>query len=217
MKVAIYVRVSTADQNQELQLRELQDYATRHQWEIAQIYQDIISGASASRPGLSQLIDGARTRKLDILLCWKLDRFGRSLLDCLANLRELDSHGVRFIATTQGLDTDNRNPASRFLLQVLGAAAEFERELIRERSKAGRSRYLQDFLAGRVGQTVQSRSGKNLAPHRPKRIFDRSRLFQLRAQGFSVRQIAAKLGIGVGTAARTLQAVPKVHGGELER
>ena len=145
MKVAIYVRVSTADQNQELQLRELQDYAIRHQWEIVQIYQDTISGSSVSRPGLNQLMEDARARKLDIALCWKLDRFGRSLLDCLANLRELDLHGVRFIATTQALDTDNRNPASKFLLQVLGAAAEFERELIRERSKAGRSRYLQDY------------------------------------------------------------------------
>ena len=143
-----------------------------------------------------------RARKLDIVLCWKLDRFGRSLLDCLANLRELDSHGVRFIATTQALDTDNRNPASRFLLQVLGAAAEFERELIRERSKAGRARYVQDFQAGRVGRSVSSRSGKNLPPHRPKRIFDRDRVCSLRAKGFSIRQIAKKLGIGVGTRAR---------------
>jgi hypothetical protein len=93
---------------------------------------------------------------------------------------------------------------------VLGAAAEFERELIRERSKAGRARYLQDYRAGRVGKTVRSRSGKNLPPHRPKRIFDRDRVDQLRAQGLSIRQIAAKLGIGVGTAARTLQVVPEV-------
>src|SRR5258708_22265459 len=108
-------------------------------------------------------MDDARARKIDIVLCWKLDRFGRSLLDCLANLREVDTHGgVMFIATTQALDTDNRNPASRFLLHVLGAAAEFDRELIRERSQAGRSRYLQDFQAGRVGNTVRSRSGKNL-------------------------------------------------------
>jgi DNA invertase Pin-like site-specific DNA recombinase len=139
------------------------------------------------------------------VLCWKLDRFGRSLRDCLNNLWELDSHGVRFIAITQGLDTDSRNPASRFLLQVLGAAAEFERELIKERSKAGRARYVQDYQAGRVGKTVSSRSGKNLPPHRPKRIFDRDRVGQLRAQGLSIREIAAKLGIGVGTAARTLQ------------
>ena len=112
MRVGLYLRVSTADQNQELQLRELQEYAARHQWEIAQTYQDTVSGVSASRPGLNQLMDDARARKLDIVLCWKLDRFGRSLLDCLANLRQLDSHRVRFISTTQGLDTDNRNPAS---------------------------------------------------------------------------------------------------------
>src|SRR5215472_9296408 len=83
MRVGLYLRVSTADQNQELQLRELQEYATRHQWEIAQVYQDTISGASASRPGLNQLLDDARARRLDVVLCWKLDRFGRSLLDCL--------------------------------------------------------------------------------------------------------------------------------------
>jgi DNA invertase Pin-like site-specific DNA recombinase len=123
---------------------------------------------------------------------------------------------VRFIATTQALDTDNRNPASKFLLHVLGAAAEFERELIRERSSAGRARYLQDYRAGRVGKTVRSRSGKNLAPHRPKRIFDRDSVAQLRAHGLSIRQIAAKLGIGVGTAVRTLKAVPKVGNGEVE-
>jgi len=88
VEVTIYVRVSTADQNQELQLRELQDYATRHQWEIAHVYQDAISGASASRPGLNQLMDDARARKLDVVLCWKLDRFGRSLRDCLNSLWE---------------------------------------------------------------------------------------------------------------------------------
>lgn len=70
---------------------------------------------------------------------------------------------------------------------------------------------MQDFITGLVGTTVTSRSGKNLAPHWPKRIFDRDRVASLRAQGLSFRQIAAKLGIGVGTAARTLQAVPKVR------
>jgi Site-specific recombinases, DNA invertase Pin homologs len=70
----------------------------------------------------------ARARKVDTAICWKLDKFGRSLLDFLTNLRDLDSHGVRFVATTQALDTDNRNPASKFLLHVLGAIAEFERD-----------------------------------------------------------------------------------------
>src|SRR3989442_7987551 len=153
LKVAIYARVSTADQNHELQIRELEDYAARHGWTIVERYQDTISGAKSTRPELNRLMADARARKLDIVLCWKLDRFGRSLRDCLNNLHELDSYGVRFIATTQALDTDHRNPASRFMLHVLGAAAEFERELIRERSAAGRNRYLQDYRAGKVGNT----------------------------------------------------------------
>jgi DNA invertase Pin-like site-specific DNA recombinase len=176
-----------------------------------------MSGAKLSRPDLNRLMLDAKARKFDWLLVWKLDRFGRSLVDCLNDIEELGWHRILFIATTQNLDTDEKTPASGFLLHVLGAAAEFGRELISERSKAGRLRYLQDFQAGRVGKTVRSTSGKNLAPHRPKRIFDRDKVAQLRAQGLSIRQIAAKLGIGVGTAARTLQAVPKVQSGEVER
>jgi hypothetical protein len=126
MRTAIYARVSTADQNCELQLRELQDYVDRHGWQISETYQDIISGAKASRPGLNRLITDAQARKFDCLLVWKLDRFGRSPVDCLNNIRILEDQGIRFIAVTQGLDTDQKNPASRFLLHVLGAAAEFE-------------------------------------------------------------------------------------------
>ena len=81
---------------------------------------------------------------------------------------------------TQGLDTDIQNPASRFLLHVLGAAAEFERSLIRERTQAGRLRYQQDYNAGKVGKTVYSRSGKNLPVGRPKRTFNRERVIELR-------------------------------------
>ena len=104
-------------------------------------------------------------------------------MDCLNNIHILEDHGIRFIAVTQGLDTDQRNPASRFLLHVLGAAAEFERSLIRERTLAGRLRYQQDYNAGRVGKTVYSRSGKNLPVGRPKRIFSRDRVVEMRRQG----------------------------------
>ena len=103
------------------------------------------------------------------------------------------------------LDTDVQNPASRFLLHVLGAAAEFERALIRERTQAGQARYRQDFESGKVGTTVTSRSGLNLPPHRPRKIFDREEVFQLRRQGRSYRQIAKSLALGVGTVVRTLQ------------
>ena len=172
-------------------------------------YQDIMSGAKANRPDLNRLMLDAQARKFDCLLVWKLDRFGRSLVDCLNNIRTLEESGIRFIAVTQGLDTDQRNPASRFLLHVLGAAAEFERALIRERTQAGQQRYRTDYAAGKVGKAVHSRSGRNLPPHRPKKVFDREEVVRLRHQGRSYRQIANALGLGVGTVVRTLHARSK--------
>ena len=157
------------------------------------------SGETVSRPALSRLMLAARTWKFNCLLVWKLDRFRRSLVDCLNNIKTLEENGVRFIAVTQGLDTDLQNPASRFLLHVLGAAAEFERSLIRERTQAGQARYRQDFESGKVGKTVASRSGRNLPPYRPRRIFDREDVFRLRRQGRSYRQIAKSLRLGLGT------------------
>jgi DNA invertase Pin-like site-specific DNA recombinase len=184
VQVALYARVSTADQNCELQFREVQDYAAHQGRQVVEVYQDVMSGASARRPGLTRLTADAVARKFRCVLVWKLDRFGRSLVDCLNNIQTLESYGVRFIAVTQGLDTDRQNPASRFLLHVLGAAAEFERALIRERSLAGQIRYRRDFEAGRVGKTVHSRSGRDLPPHRPKKVFDRDEVVDLRRRGF---------------------------------
>jgi len=207
--VRAYVRVSTADQRCELQVRELREYSDRQGWQIEEIYEDVINGAKASRPALNRLVADARARKFDCLLVWKLDRFGRSLVDCLNNIRTLEENGVRFIAVTQGLDTDLQNPASRFLLHVLGAAAEFERALIRERTQAGRARYRQDFESGKVGKTVSSRSGRNMPPHRPRRVFDREEVFRLRRQGRLYRHIAKSMGLGLGTVVRTLQEYSK--------
>ena len=205
MTVTCYVRISTPEQNPELQLRELQDYATRQGWELADAYQDVGSGSNACRPGLDRLMEDAREGRFKVVLVWKLDRFGRSLVDCLKNIELLEGCGIRFIAVTQGLDTDHKNPASRFLLQVLGAAAEFERSLILERVQAGQARYRQDYQAGRVGRTVHSRSGKDLPAHRPRKIFDREKVVRLRQDGLSLRQIADTIGIGLATVSRTLQ------------
>src|ERR1017187_1399225 len=210
MRAAVYTRVSTAEQNPDLQLREVNDYASRQGWEIVETHQDTISGAKASRPGLNALMADARARKFTCLLVWKLDRFGRSLVDCLNNIKFLKEHGIRFIAVTQGLDTDIQNPASRFMLHVLGAAAEFERSLIRERTQAGRLRYQQDYNAGKVGKTVNSKSRKNLPIGRPKRIFNRERVIEMRQEGASIRAIAKQLGVGVGTITRTLRERSKI-------
>jgi DNA invertase Pin-like site-specific DNA recombinase len=151
-------------------------------------------------------MEDARLRHFDCVCVWKLDRFERSLVDCLNNLHALERYRFRFVATSQGLDTDRNNPVSRFMVQVLGAAAEFERTLIVERSRVGQARYRRDYEAGRVGKTVHSRSGKNLPPHRPRRIFDRQKVLALKSQGLSLRKIADELGIGAGTDVRAFQA-----------
>lgn len=135
MRVALYHRVSTLDQNPELARDELRAAAARL-GTVALDVEETGSGAKADRPGLAQIMDAARRGAVDVVAVWKLDRFGRSALDLLANVRELEARGVRFIATTQGLDTAG-GAAGRLMLTVLAGVAEFERELIRERTVLG--------------------------------------------------------------------------------
>ena len=188
-----------------MQLAELREYVSRRGWEPAGEYVDTgWSGAKASRPEFDRLMRDAGKRVVDVILCWKLDRFGRSLLHCKAAIEEIRAHGVRFIATSQSIDTDESNPAARFLLHILTAAPEFERELIQERSMAGLKRYRGQYAAGKVGKEVHSRSGKDLPVGRPKRVFARQRVFEFRATGLSYRQIACQMGIGDGTVRRLL-------------
>ena len=93
MRVALYVRVSTQDQNCELQTRELHAFADREQWQTAGVYEDVMSGAKGRRPGLDRLMTDACEKTFDCILCWKLDRFGRSLVDCLSNIQRLENSG----------------------------------------------------------------------------------------------------------------------------
>src|ERR1700689_1520776 len=120
LSTAIYARVSTSDQHCENQLRELREYVTRHGWKIAGEYVDTgFSGSKASRPALDKLMADAAKRKFDCVVVWKLDRFGRSVLNLSQQLAALTSFGVRFVATTQGLDTDQSNPTASLLLHIL--------------------------------------------------------------------------------------------------
>ena len=194
MKTAIYARVSTTDQTNTIQIRELREYAERRNWEVAGIYQDQMSGAKASRPGVDQLMAAARLRKFDAVLVWKLDRFGRSLVHCVGAIQELQSLGVRFIAASQGLDTDESNPASKLLMHILAAVAQFERELIHERVSAGMKAALKHG----------TKTGKPIG--RPRRIFDREAVVRLRTEGLSIEKVASRMGLGVGTVVRVLRA-----------
>jgi DNA invertase Pin-like site-specific DNA recombinase len=205
LNAAMYVRVSTDRQDYAMQATELRAYAERQGWRLTE-YPDKISGAKAKRPGLDRLMADARMKKIDAVLVWKIDRFGRTLRDFVDNVMQLDQWGVRFIAPTQGIDTDKRNPASKFLMHILGAVAEFEREIIIERVRAGRKLYDTDYAAGKVGKERKSRSGKNLAPHRPKKIFRRDKAAEMRAAGMSIRAIARELGIPHTTVADALRA-----------
>ena len=172
MKAAIYARVSTSDQTCEMQLRELREYCQRRGWAIAgECVDNGWSGAKASRPQLDRLMKDARQRRFDAVQVWKLDRWGRSLIQSLQSVQELASMGVRFIAITQNIDTDESNPMSRFMLHIFGAFAEFEREMIRGRTIAG-------VRAARA-------KGKKLG--RPKRVFRRDAVLRLREAGHSWR------------------------------
>src|SRR5579864_9681306 len=138
IRAVIYARVSTTDQNCEMQVRELREYAARRGWQVSAEYIDTgWSGAKASRPELDRLMKDAAFRRFDAVLVWKLDRFGRSVRNCLDGIESLRTNGVRFLAVSQSIDTDESNPTARLLLHILASVAEFERELIRERVRAG--------------------------------------------------------------------------------
>ena len=147
----------------------------------------------------------ARAGKFDCLLVWKLDGFGQSL----SGLPQQHPHfgGERRPVHRRHPESGHgrEEPGVRFLLHVLGAAAEFERSLIRERTRAGQQRYKQDYESGKVGRTVYSRSGRNLPPHRLRKIFDQDQVLRLGKRGLSMREIAKKLGLGLGTVTRTLR------------
>jgi len=189
LKAAIYARVSTADQNCEMQLAELREYAQRRGWEVTSEYVDLAqSGAKASRPELDRLMRDAAQRRFDAVLVWKLDRFGRSVKNCLDGISLLSSHGVRFLAVSQAIDTDESNPSSRLMLHILASVAEFEREIIRERVMAG----------------VRNARAKGKQIGRKKRVFDRTKALELHQQGQSVREIASALQVSRSTVHRSL-------------
>jgi len=147
LRAAGYVRVSTPDQPLDGQEAELVAYCRARGWEL-ELFRDVQCGADASRPGLERLMKAVRRRKVDVVVCVKLDRLGRSLSHFAALLHELQSLGVGLVCVSQGIDTvaepGRLNPAAHFFVTVLAAVAEFERELIRERTvdglKAARAR-----------------------------------------------------------------------------
>lgn len=177
-QIAIYARVSTNEQTVENQLNELRDYVKRMQYTIYKEYCDEgVSGAKSSRPALNSLMEDAKKRRFDAVVVWKLDRLGRSLSHLLKTLEEFESLGIDFVAYNQNIDTTT--PTGKLMFSMIGAFAEFERELIRERVKAGM-------------QTAREK-GQHIG--RPFTVVDNSKVQELRNQGLSIRNVAKELDV----------------------
>jgi len=182
MRVGIYARVSTKDQNCDLQLRDLRAFCVARNFTIVREFVDVgESGAKDSRPQLNNLMAEARKRRLDAVLVWRFDRFARSTKHLLLALEEFRSLDIQFISYQENIDTNS--PLGQALFTIVSAVAQLERDLIRERVSAG----VRNARA----------SGKQFG--RPRRIVNQDELQRLRSDGLSLRQIAAKLGVGYGT------------------
>ena len=189
-RVAVYARVSTQrDQNPEMQLRELRQYAERRGWMVAGEYVDHISGSKDSRPHLNRLMADAHQRRFDAVVVWKIDRFGRSLKHLVTALADLAAYGVAFVSLRDNLDLST--PSGRLMFHVVAAMAEFERELIRERVRAG--------LANARAK------GKRLGRRRAS--VDSASVARLRAQGHSWAEVCEALNLSKGTAQRAAQRI----------
>lgn len=187
--VALYARVSTlhGQQDPEMQLSELREYATRRGLNIYNEYVDQgVSGSKESRPALNRLMSDAQRCRFDAVLVWKIDRFGRSLKHLVNSLADLSAYGIAFISLRDNLDLST--PSGRLMFQIIGAMAEFERALIQERVRAG----LRNARA----------KGKRIG--RPRQRVDCSQVLALRREGRSWREISNRLGLGVGTVYRAV-------------
>lgn len=193
LRASLYARCSTHDKGQdpELQLSPLREYCQRRGFTIAGEYVDNgVSGMKDRRPQLDRLMSAARKRQVDIIVVWKLDRFGRSLKQLVTALDELTGLGIGFISYQDNLDLTTAQ--GRLMFHIIGAMAEFERELIRERVKAGLEN--------------ARRKGKRLG-RKPVPPIIRDKVIALleKDSSLSVRKIATKVGISSGFVGRVLK------------
>jgi len=189
VKVALYARVSKADESQdpENQLIRLRQYSLERQWEVFGEYVDRASGADASRPELDRMMADAMARRFSIVLTTKIDRVARSARNLLNVLEDLKSRGVQFECTDQPITTNDST--GRFLVTTLGAVAELERELISERTKAGLARAR--GLGKRLGH--------------PMIEIDMDAVRRMRSEGKGYRSIAKEMGVSHQTVKNRLR------------
>ena len=189
MRVAVYARVSTHDQQTlGMQVEAMTSYVEDRRWRLARRVEDVGSGAK-DRPRRESLLKAARRREIDVIVVWRLDRWGRSVADLMATLRELAELGVGFVSLTEALDLTT--PTGRAMAGMLAIFAEFEREILRERVRAG-----------------IARARKEGRPHgRPRTAsLKADEVLRLKAERVSHSEIARRLGIGRTSVRRILRA-----------
>lgn len=157
MKVAIYVRVSTEEQDADKQEFLCQEYCKRNNYTVYKVYKDIISGKNITRPDFNFLLEDMRQYKFDAIMVTKLDRIGRSLGHLISMFEEFNKRGIHFIAVTQNIDTSTAT--GKLQLHILGAFAEFERNIISERTKEGLRRCTGVGKRGKDKQPRKRRGG----------------------------------------------------------
>lgn len=184
-RAAIYTRISTGEQNADLQSRELPEFCDRRGWQVGDVYSDVMTGAKDKRPALDRLMADARRGKFQVVAVWRFDRFARSTSHLLRALEEFAALGIDFVSVTEAIDTST--PAGRMVFTVLGAVAELERSIIRERVIAG--------------QRAAMKRGVKFG--RPTVTVDAAQVRRLRDDGLSWRSIAAQTGMTKDTLRRS--------------
>jgi DNA invertase Pin-like site-specific DNA recombinase len=196
-RAAVYVRVSTNlrtrdaggfEQNPEVQEVPLRQMATARGWTVTRVYSDRMSGAKADRPGLTAMMADARRGAFDVCVVWRFDRFARSIEQLALALAEFKALGIGFVSCQEALDTST--PMGKAMFTIIGAMAGLERNVIRERVVSGLE----------FARTHGTKSGRAIG--RPRAVFDRASVIELRDAGQSWRQISAALGVAVRTVRR---------------
>jgi putative DNA-invertase from lambdoid prophage Rac len=192
MKAAIYARVSTQQQETEMQLTDLRRRVAREEWEAVEYIEK--ASSVKRRPIFEQMLRDGQAGKFDVVLVWRIDRFARSMKDFVNITLQLASWKVRLISVTENVDSGNENPFAKFMLGLLALLAELERNVI--------------VACVKAGVAEAKRQGKHCG--RPARVWRRDQARELRRKGWSWRKIAAELGVPQSSIRLALGGVQKV-------
>lgn len=191
IRAGIYARVSTKDQSTDMQVDALKKYCEQRGWTVVHEESETASGANTKRPKREALMLLAKQRKIDAVVVWKLDRWGRSTRDVLNTVEEMKAFGVRFVSVTEAIDAGT--PMGQLFLALCAAFAQMERELIKERVKVGVERYRE--INGEWGRPKSARAKAD-------------QVKELYALAWSKAKIAKTIGISRASVIRILKEAP---------